>query len=51
MRAENPVLVPFDWITTVLWTFEKQKVVLNVTDGGTYLKTTTTTNINRGSDP
>ena len=38
VRPENPVLVPFDWITAVLWIFEEQKVVLNVPDGRTYLK-------------
>ena len=38
MRPENPVLVPFDRATTAVWIVHKQTVVLNVTDGGAYLK-------------
>jgi len=38
VRPENPVLVPFDWTTATVWIVQKQTVVLNVTDGGTDLK-------------
>lgn len=38
VRPENPVLVPFDWTTTMVWIVQEQTIVMNVTDGGTDLK-------------